>query len=85
MKDMVDVDFDKSPIPVSSFRLHKTRVVGSRTALDTMFRKFISIRTHLVPIEQNNVIIGIVTVEDLVEEILGHEIADETDYVMSRG
>lgn len=84
MKDMVDIDFDTSPIPVSSFHLHKTKVIGSRTALDTMFRKFISIRTHLVPIEQNDVIIGIVTVEDLVEEILGHEIADETDYVMSR-
>ncbi len=84
MKDMVDIDFDEEPVAVSSFPLHNTRVVGSRTALDTMFRKFISIRTHLVPIEQNDEIIGIVTVEDLVEEILGHEIADETDHALHR-
>lgn len=84
MKDMVDIDFDEHPMPVSSFRLHKTRVIGSRTALDTMFRKFISIHSHLVPIEKDDEIIGIVTVEDLVEEILGHEIADETDFVHNR-
>ena len=84
MKDMVDIDFDDNPMPVSSFRLHKTRIIGSRTALDTMFRKFISIHSHLVPIEKDDEIIGIVTVEDLVEEILGHEIADETDYVHHR-
>jgi CBS domain containing-hemolysin-like protein len=71
-------------MPVSSFNLHKTRVIGSRTALDTMFRKFISIHSHLVPIEKDDEIIGIVTVEDLVEEILGHEIADETDHAHNR-
>ena len=85
MKDMVDIDFDERPIPVNEFRLHSTRVVGSRTALDTMFRKFITIRTHLVPIEQSGQIVGIITIEDLIEEILGHEITDETDYAMSRG
>ena len=84
MKDMVDIDFDENPMPVSSFRLHKTRTIGSRTALDTMFRKFISIHSHLVPVEKDDEIIGIITVEDLVEEILGHEIADETDYVHNR-
>jgi metal transporter CNNM len=84
MKDMVDIDFDENPMPVSSFNLHKTRVIGSRTALDTMFRKFISIHSHLVPIEKDDEIIGIVTVEDLVEEILGHEIADETDHAHNR-
>lgn len=84
MKDMVDIDFDEHPMPVSSFRLHKTRTIGSRTALDTMFRKFISIHSHLVPIEKDDEIVGIVTVEDLIEEILGHEIADETDYVHNR-
>ncbi|MBC7764224.1 DUF21 domain-containing protein [Microbacteriaceae bacterium] len=84
MKDMVDIDFTGHPVPVSAFILHKTRVIGSRTALDTMFRKFISIHSHLVPIEKDDEIIGIVTIEDLVEEILGHEIADETDHVHNR-
>lgn len=84
MKDMVDVDFDESPVPITAFPLHKTRLVGSRTALDTMFRKFAIIKSHLVPVEQNGKIIGIITVEDLVEEIIGHEIADETDHMHSR-
>ena len=84
MKDMVDIDFDEFPVPVTSFKLHHTRIVGSRTALDTMFRKFISIHSHLVPIEKDDVIIGIVTIEDLIEEIIGHEIADETDHAHNR-
>lgn len=84
MKDMVDIDFDDNPIPVMHFPLHKTRLVGSRTALDTMFRKFSVIRSHLVPIEQNDSIVGIITAEDLIEEIIGHEIADETDHALHR-
>ncbi len=84
MKDMVDVDFDNSPRPIRSFKLHKTVSIGSRTALDTMLRKFFSLRTHLVPIEKDGMIVGILTVEDLIEEIIGHEIADETDHMLDR-
>jgi metal transporter CNNM len=84
MKDMIDIDFDESPQPVRSFHLHKTKLIGSRTALDTMLRKFFSLHTHLVPIEKDGVIVGILTVEDLVEEIIGHDIADETDHMLER-
>lgn len=84
MKDMVDVDFDESPRPVMEFTLHKTKMIGSRTALDTMLRKFFALKTHLVPIEKDDRIVGILTVEDLVEEIIGHEIADETDRALER-
>jgi len=84
MKDMVDVDFDNEPRAVSSFHLHQTELVGSRTALDTALRKFFSLKVHLVPIEKDDRIVGIVTVEDLVEEIIGHEITDETDEAHSR-
>ncbi len=49
------------------------------TALDTMFRKFISAKTHLMVIERDDKIAGVVTVEDLVEEIIGHELEDESD------
>ena len=58
---------------------------NARTALDTMFHKFRVIKSHLIPIEQNDKIIGIVTAEDLIEETLGHEIADETDHSLKRG
>jgi metal transporter CNNM len=79
MKDMVDVDFDEHHYRVKDMKLRPTKLVGSMTALDTMFRKFITAATHLIPIERDDKIIGIVTIEDLIEEIIGHEIEDETD------
>lgn len=84
MKDMVDIDFRAHPMPLRQFVLHKTRTIGSRTALDTMFRKFATVESHLVPIEKDGSVVGIITVEDLIEEILGHEIADETDHLLDR-
>ena len=79
MKDMVDMDFDEHTYRPEAIPLHPTQLVGSMTALDTMFRKFISAHAHLIPIEKDDQIIGIVTIEDLIEEIIGHEIEDETD------
>lgn len=79
MKDLVDIDFDKQSRKVSELPLKRTEIVGSMTALDTMFRKFISAHTHLMPVERNEQIVGVVTIEDLLEEIIGHEIEDESD------
>ena len=79
MKDLVDIDFDEKVYRVDDMVLHSTQLVGSMTALDTMFRTFIAARSHLIPIEKDDRIVGIVTIEDLIEEILGHEIEDETD------
>lgn len=79
VKELVDVDFDSNPPRVDELTIHPVQAVGSMTALDTMFRKFIGAHTHLVPIEKDGKIIGIVTIEDLIEEIVGHEIEDETD------
>lgn len=84
MKDMVDIDFDDEPRHILAFGLHETEKIGRRTALDTMLRKFFALPSHLVPIEKDDHIIGILTVEDLVEEIVGHEIIDETDRMLSR-
>lgn len=84
VKDMVDIDFDDNPPLVSELPLHPTQAVGSMTALDTMFRRFIASGTHLLPVERDDKIIGIVTIEDLIEEIVGHEIADETDRAQGR-
>jgi metal transporter CNNM len=79
MKDLVDEDFDHEPRRVDDVPLYPAQVVGSMTALDTMFRKFINGGTHLLPVERDDEIVGIVTIEDLLEEIVGHEIEDETD------
>jgi CBS domain containing-hemolysin-like protein len=85
MKNLIDVDFDDKELRVDDMPLYPVQLVGSMTALDTMFRKFISAGTHLMPIEKDDQIVGVVTIEDLLEEIVGHEIEDETDREKSRG
>lgn len=84
MKDLVDVDFDGDIVRVNQLQIYPTQLVGSLTALDTLFRRFISSGTHLLPVEKNDKIIGVVTIEDLLEEILQHEIQDETDRSRNR-
>jgi metal transporter CNNM len=79
MKDLVGSDFENGSHRVGDLSLYPSQMVGSMTALDTMFRKFISSGTHLMPVERDDKIVGIVTIEDLLEEIVGHEITDETD------
>lgn len=80
VKELLDIDFDDVQPRVDELHLHPIQAVGAGTALDTMFRKFIAAHTHLMPIEKDDHIVGIVTIEDLIEEILGHEIEDETDH-----
>ena len=79
MKDLVGEDFDGAELRVGDLPLFPSQLVGSMTALDTLFRKFISTGAHLMPVERDDRIVGIVTIEDLLEEIVGHEITDETD------
>ncbi len=84
VKQLIDIDFDDETLKISDIKLHKTKSVGTKTALDTMFRHFIAAKTHLLPVTQNNKIVGIVTIEDLIEEIIGHEIVDESDRSFSK-
>jgi CBS domain containing-hemolysin-like protein len=79
VKQLLDIDFDDETPRVDSFDLYPCKPVGSMTALDTMFRKFIHVHTHLLPVEHGGKFVGIITIEDLIEEILGHEIEDEKD------
>jgi len=84
MKDLVDINFDEERLRVDDLPLYPTHIVGSMTALDTLFRKFIGGGAHLIPVERDDNIIGIATIEDLLEEIVGHEIEDETDRSKNR-
>ncbi len=84
MKDMVGRDFAQAPIAIKDFRLHGARAVGAKTALDTMFHSLPRMQSHLFPVKKAGKIAGIITLEDLLEEIIGHEIADETDHTFDR-
>ncbi|HSW74378.1 MAG TPA: CNNM domain-containing protein [Candidatus Saccharimonadales bacterium] len=79
VKDLVDINFETAQLKVYDLPLYPCQVVGAMTALDTLFRKFIKGNTHLIPVERNDKIVGIVTIEDVLEEIVGQEIEDETD------
>ena len=84
MKDVVDIDFENDKIPIREFGLHRTETIGSRTALDTMLRIFFRLGVHMVPIKRSGKIMGILTIEELFEEIVGQEIVDETDRALAR-
>jgi metal transporter CNNM len=79
LKDLVDIDFDERSWPVAELPTHKAVTIGSMTALDTLFRKFIAAKRHILIVEKDDKIAGVVTIEDLLEEIIGHEIEDESD------
>jgi metal transporter CNNM len=79
MKDLLQLDSASLPISIDKLPLYSTKLLGSRTVLDTLFRKFIAAKTHMMPVEKDDAIIGVVTIEDLLEEIIGHEIEDESD------
>jgi metal transporter CNNM len=79
IKDLVDINLADKQQRIGDLALHPAQTLGDRTALDTLFRKFIRSGSHLMTVERDDKIVGIVTIEDLLEEIVGHEIEDETD------
>ncbi len=84
LKSLVDIDFDETPQTIHQLPLHQTQTIGQMTALDTIFRRFITARTHMMPVSHGGKFVGVVTIEDVVEEIIGQEIEDERDTALKR-
>ena len=62
--------------------MHPVHFVAETFALDRVLRMFLERRLHLFPVvDEYGGLAGILTLEDVLEEILGREIVDESDMV----
>jgi len=75
------VAHDQFDVPVESL-MHPIQFVLDTTPLDRLLRFFLERRQHLAAvIDEFGGFAGIVTLEDVLEELLGREIVDESDQV----
>ncbi|XP_033887066.3 metal transporter CNNM2 isoform X1 [Acipenser ruthenus] len=90
VKDLAFVDPDDStPLKtITKFYSHPLHFVFNDTKLDTMLEEFKKGKSHLAIVQRVNnegegdpfyEVLGIVTLEDVIEEIIKSEILDETD------
>jgi metal transporter CNNM len=65
---------------VSKIKRYDAKYVQTTDELWTVFNEFIKGKNHLGFVkDDNNKVIGIITLEDIIEELLKEEIIDETD------
>ncbi len=77
VKDLVGQDL---PLPVTRAYRDKIHDIHTESRLDTVLSRFIQTRSHLfVVVDSAGRQVGIVTLEDVIEEILKREIEDEFD------
>ncbi|MGX9366762.1 hemolysin family protein [Desulfoplanes sp. PS50] len=79
---MVALAEGQNDLPINKLMKQIHFVVESMT-LDRLLVKFLESRVHLfVVLDEYGGLAGVVTLEDVLEEILGNEIVDETDQVV---
>lgn len=77
MKDLLGED-----LPVQVSHVYRDRIfdIPADSPLDTVLSRFIQTKNHLFLVrDADSSIIGIITIEDVIETILNREIADEFD------
>ncbi len=73
---------DRDELKLSDI-MRPVRFVLESVTLDNLLVKFLGSRVHLcVVLDEYGGVAGVVTLEDVLEEILGREIVDETDQVV---
>ena len=76
VKDVVGREL---PLPISQLYRDKIHDIDVRSRLDTVLSRFIQTRSHLFVVMDDENELGIITLEDVIEEILDQEIEDEYD------
>ncbi|MDO4781390.1 MAG: CNNM domain-containing protein [Candidatus Saccharibacteria bacterium] len=76
VKDLIG---KRLPKPVSQLYRDKIHDIDARSRLDTVLSRFIQTRSHLFVVMDGEEQVGIITLEDVIEEILNREIEDEFD------
>ena len=76
VKDVVGRDL---PLPISQLYRDKIYDIDKRSRLDTVLSRFIQTHNHLFVVMDDETELGIITLEDVIEEILDQEIEDEYD------
>ncbi len=81
VKDLLGRHF---PLPVAHAYRDRVFEVPHDSRLDTVLSRFIQTKSHLFLVKDNDdKTIGIITIEDVIEEILNREITDEFDQDVS--
>ena len=68
------------PLPISRVSRDKVHHIDARSGLDTALSRFIQTHSHLfVVTDQRGKQVGIITLEDVIEQIINQQIEDEFD------
>lgn len=79
VKDLITAN--KSNKVGEVYRRDHLIIISPREKLDSLLNKFIKARVHLAFVYKNKVLQGIVSLEDVIEEVLRVEIVDEAETV----
>ncbi len=77
---MKDILGEVLPVPVAHIYRDRIFDVPADSPLDTVLSRFIQTKSHLFLVRNDDeIVVGIITIEDVIETILNREIADEFD------